>query len=185
MVARHGLTTAALLGGLTDEPASKIVHADGALPGTPEPARPDRCRRRGGPRLAHHRRESVPLSSTKPPPVSTIYIERALVNPSGSDPGLETVVLGNRSTTAQTLANWRLVDRNGRATPIDATLPPGASLDRPSPRRRRAVWKQRRQSHSAGPHERAGRCRHLHGRGCLGRRPLRTLPQVTSRRGRR
>ena len=64
----------------------------------------------------------------QPPPMSTIYIERALVNPSGSDPGLETVVLGNLSTTAQTLANWRLVDRNGRVTPIDATLPPGASL---------------------------------------------------------
>jgi hypothetical protein len=64
----------------------------------------------------------------QPPPVSTIYIERALVNPSGPDAGLEMVVLGNLSTTAQTLANWRLVDRNGRVTPIDATLPPGASL---------------------------------------------------------
>jgi hypothetical protein len=67
---------------------------------------------------------------TQPPPmvVSTIYIERALINPSGADPGLETVVLGNLATTPQTLANWRLVDKNGRVTPISATLAPGASL---------------------------------------------------------
>jgi uncharacterized protein YukJ len=65
-----------------------------------------------------------------PPPatVSTIYIERALINPTGPDPGLETVVLGNLATTPQTLANWRLLDKNGRVTPINATLPPGASL---------------------------------------------------------
>ena len=60
--------------------------------------------------------------------VSTIYIERALINPSGADPGLETVVLGNLATTPQTLTNWRLLDKNGRVTPIDATLAPGASL---------------------------------------------------------
>jgi uncharacterized protein YukJ len=59
--------------------------------------------------------------------VSTIYIERALINPSGADPGLETVVLGNLATTPQTLTNWRLVDKNGRVTPISATLAPGAS----------------------------------------------------------
>ena len=66
---------------------------------------------------------------TAPPPlVSTIYIERALINPSGADPGLETVVLGNLANTPQTLAHWRLLDKNGRVTPIDATLAPGASL---------------------------------------------------------
>ncbi|AMY07978.1 hypothetical protein LuPra_01166 [Luteitalea pratensis] len=66
---------------------------------------------------------------TLPPPlVSTIYIERALINPSGADPGLETVVLGNLAATSQTLSHWRLLDKNGRATPIDATLAPGASL---------------------------------------------------------
>jgi uncharacterized protein YukJ len=64
-----------------------------------------------------------------PPPMSTtVYIERALVNPSGPDPGLETVVLGSLSTTPQTLANWRLVDKNGRVTPINATIGPGESL---------------------------------------------------------
>jgi uncharacterized protein YukJ len=58
---------------------------------------------------------------------STIYIERALINPSGPDPGFETVVLGNLATVPQTLANWRLVDKNGRVTRIDATIEPGAS----------------------------------------------------------
>ena len=39
-----------------------------------------------------------------PPLVSTIYIERALINPAGADAGLETVVLGNLATTTQTLS---------------------------------------------------------------------------------
>ena len=62
------------------------------------------------------------------PLISTIYLERALINPSGPDEGLESVVLGNLATTSQTLTHWRLLDKNGRVTPIDATLPPGASL---------------------------------------------------------
>ena len=62
------------------------------------------------------------------PPLSTIYIERALVNPSGADPGLETVVLGNLATGPQTLTHWRLLDKSGRVTPIEATVAPGASL---------------------------------------------------------
>ena len=66
--------------------------------------------------------------SLPPPMLSTIYIERALINPSGPDQGLETVVLGNLATTPQTLANWRLIDKNGRATPIDASIAPGGSL---------------------------------------------------------
>ena len=66
---------------------------------------------------------------TQPAPlISTIYIERALINPSGGDAGLEAVVLGNLATTPQTLSAWRLVDKNGRVTPITATLAPGASF---------------------------------------------------------
>jgi uncharacterized protein YukJ len=65
---------------------------------------------------------------SQPPMVSTIYIERALINPSGADPGRETVVLGNLATTPHTLTNWRLLDKSGRVTPISATLAPGASL---------------------------------------------------------
>jgi len=74
--------------------------------------------------------EQILIGTPGPPPpmVSTIYIERALVNPSGADPGLETVVLGNLATTPQTLNNWRLVDKNGHATSIDATVPAGGSL---------------------------------------------------------
>jgi hypothetical protein len=30
---------------------------------------------------------------------AAVYLERALINPAGSDPGLEAVVLGNRATT--------------------------------------------------------------------------------------
>jgi uncharacterized protein YukJ len=71
----------------------------------------------------------APGQPSQPPPlVSTIYIERALINPAGSDPGLETVVLGNLAATAQTLTRWRLLDKNGRVTPVDATIAPGASL---------------------------------------------------------
>jgi hypothetical protein len=71
----------------------------------------------------------APGQPSQPPAlVSTIYIERALINPTGPDPGLETVVLGNLATTAQTLTHWRLLDKNGRATTIDATIAPGASL---------------------------------------------------------
>ena len=64
-----------------------------------------------------------------PPPVSSaVYLERALINPTGADPGSEIVVLGSLATTAQTVTNWRLVDKNGRITAIDATLGPGESV---------------------------------------------------------
>jgi hypothetical protein len=55
-----------------------------------------------------------------PPARSPVYIERALINPSGADPGREVVVLASLATTAQTLTNWRLVDRtpgSHRSTP--------------------------------------------------------------------
>ena len=50
---------------------------------------------------------------TPPPPASSVYIERALINPSGDDAGHEIVVLASLVTTSQTLANWRLIDKNG------------------------------------------------------------------------
>jgi uncharacterized protein YukJ len=61
------------------------------------------------------------------PMISDVYLERALINPSGADPGLEIVVLGNLATTPRTLTNWRLLDKNGRFTPIDMTIGPGQS----------------------------------------------------------
>ena len=60
--------------------------------------------------------------------VPTVYLERALINPSGADQGREIVVLANLATTAQTLTNWRLVDKNAHATAINATLGPGQSV---------------------------------------------------------
>jgi uncharacterized protein YukJ len=63
-----------------------------------------------------------------PATTSSVYIERALINPSGSDVGREIVVLANLSTAAQTLTNWRLVDKNARVTPINTTLAAGQSV---------------------------------------------------------
>jgi uncharacterized protein YukJ len=63
-----------------------------------------------------------------PTTTSSVYIERALINPSGSDVGREIVVLANLSTAAQKLTNWRLVDKNARVTPINTTLASGQSV---------------------------------------------------------
>ena len=64
-----------------------------------------------------------------PVPVpSAVYIERALLNPSGDDTGHEIVVLASLSTTAQTLTGWRLLDKNARVTPINTLLGPGQSV---------------------------------------------------------
>jgi uncharacterized protein YukJ len=69
-------------------------------------------------------------SPPQPSPVAMpmIYIERALINPSGSDVGREIVVLASLATTAQTLTNWRLSDKNARVTAINATIGPGQSI---------------------------------------------------------
>src|SRR5258705_8372249 len=58
---------------------------------------------------------------------AAVYLERALINPAGSDPGLEAVVLGNCATTTQSGHGWQLVDRNGRVTKLDAEISAGAS----------------------------------------------------------
>ena len=68
------------------------------------------------------------ITPPPPPGVSTVYIERALINPSGSDPGLEVAVLASLATTAQTLSNWRLVDKNARVTLINTTIGAGQSV---------------------------------------------------------
>src|SRR5262249_57357773 len=59
---------------------------------------------------------------------SEMYIERALINASGPDAGREVVVLSSLATTAQALTDWRLVDKNGRMTSINATIGPGQSI---------------------------------------------------------
>jgi uncharacterized protein YukJ len=67
-----------------------------------------------------------------PPPEptlqSTVYIERALINPGGADAGREIVVLANLATTDQRLTNWRLVDKNARTTAVNTTLGAGQSV---------------------------------------------------------
>jgi uncharacterized protein YukJ len=77
--------------------------------------------------------DAKPLSSVIAPhggPVlvtSMVYLERALINPVGPDPGREVVVLGNTATGRQSLTGWRLIDRNGRVTVFDVEVEGGAS----------------------------------------------------------
>jgi uncharacterized protein YukJ len=69
------------------------------------------------------------LSEGPEPPTTvsgTVYMAHALINPAGVDPGKEIVVLASLSTETQTLSNWRLLDKNGRVTPIDTTLASGS-----------------------------------------------------------
>ena len=59
----------------------------------------------------------------------SIYLERALINPAGSDPGLEVVVLGNLATSPTALDGWVLEDKNGRTTTLaGVTAAAGASV---------------------------------------------------------
>ena len=64
-----------------------------------------------------------------PPPAGApvVYLERALLNPAGPDPGQEAIVIGNCATAAQSLQGWQLIDRNGRVTKLDNDIPGGAS----------------------------------------------------------
>ena len=69
------------------------------------------------------------ISGGPEPPTTvtgTVYLAHALINPTGADPGKEIVVLASLSTTTQTLGNWRLVDKNGRVTPINTTIASGS-----------------------------------------------------------
>jgi uncharacterized protein YukJ len=67
------------------------------------------------------------LPGPAPASVPAVYLERALLNPAGPDPGHEAIVIGNCATVTQSLHGWQLVDRNGRATKLDADVPGGAS----------------------------------------------------------
>jgi hypothetical protein len=59
---------------------------------------------------------------------SAIYLERAFINPAGTDPGLEAVVLGNCATTMQSVQGLRLIDRNDGETKLDAEVDAGAAV---------------------------------------------------------
>jgi uncharacterized protein YukJ len=64
---------------------------------------------------------------TPTPSTGLVYLERALINPVGADPGKEVVVLGNCATTDTSVHDWRLVDRNGRETKLDNVIATGHS----------------------------------------------------------
>ena len=52
------------------------------------------------------------------PTLPFVYIERALLNPGGDDPGREIVVIGNTTVDAVDLTGWRVVDKNDAADTI-------------------------------------------------------------------
>jgi len=56
------------------------------------------------------------------------YLERALINPVGSDGGHEVVVVGNLGTGPLDLAGWKLRDTNGHTTTLSGTVEGGGSL---------------------------------------------------------
>jgi uncharacterized protein YukJ len=64
-----------------------------------------------------------------PTPVThpAVYIERALVNPKGEDPGKEVVVIGNTTTETVDLTGWSISDRNGNAEILQGVLVPGGA----------------------------------------------------------
>jgi uncharacterized protein YukJ len=72
--------------------------------------------------------ELIQTETSAPASTGTVYLERALLNPSGDDAGHEVVVIGNLATAPAGLQGWHLVDKNHRSTALDlVTVAPGAS----------------------------------------------------------
>jgi uncharacterized protein YukJ len=72
---------------------------------------------------------TVPVPGEPHPAFPAVYIERALVNPAGEDPGKEVVVVGNTTLTSVDLTGWGIVDRNNVAeTFTGVLLSPGGSV---------------------------------------------------------
>jgi len=72
--------------------------------------------------------ELIHAETSPPASTGTVYLERALLNPSGDDAGHEVVVIGNLATAPAGLQGWQLVDKNHRSTALDlVTVAPGAS----------------------------------------------------------
>jgi uncharacterized protein YukJ len=70
----------------------------------------------------------IPTPAPSPASGSTIYLERALLNPTGDDVGREVVVIGNLANAAVSLEGWQLVDKNHRSTTLGhVAVAPGAS----------------------------------------------------------
>jgi uncharacterized protein YukJ len=80
--------------------------------------------------------EPIPAGSSphpnggRPTPVTNppVYIERALVNPDGDEPGQEVVVIGNTTMALVDLNGWSIVDKNNKADILrGVVLPAGES----------------------------------------------------------
>jgi uncharacterized protein YukJ len=71
----------------------------------------------------------VPKPDDPHPTLPSVYVERALVNPSGDDPGKEVVVIGNTTLTTVDLTGWSIVDKNNAADALAGVLlPAGGSV---------------------------------------------------------
>jgi uncharacterized protein YukJ len=60
----------------------------------------------------------------------TVYIERALVNPDGDEPGKEVVVIGNTTVASVDLTGWSIVDKNNKADVLSGVLLPAGESRR-------------------------------------------------------
>jgi uncharacterized protein YukJ len=67
-----------------------------------------------------------------PSPVTypIVYIERALINPGGDDPGKEVVVIGNTTTSSVDLTGWSLMDKNNKVEVLSGVLLPSGESRR-------------------------------------------------------
>lgn len=80
----------------------------------------------------------IPATGT-PPPVEggqssvthpAVYIERALVNLAGDEPGNEVVVLGNTTIAPIDVTGWSIVDKNNKADVLSGVVLPGGESRR-------------------------------------------------------
>ena len=74
----------------------------------------------------------TPGNGDHPSPVThpAVYIERALVNLVGNEPGNEVVVLGNTTTAAIDVTGWSIVDKNNKADVLTGLVLPGGESRR-------------------------------------------------------
>jgi uncharacterized protein YukJ len=70
--------------------------------------------------------DEEPTLVTHPP----VYIERALVNPDGDEPGHEVVVVGNTTVTSIDLTGWSIIDKNNKADVLRGVLLPAGESRR-------------------------------------------------------
>jgi hypothetical protein len=59
-----------------------------------------------------------------------VYIERALVNPDGDEPGTEVVVIRNTTVATVDLTGWSIVDKNNKADVLSGMLLPAGESRR-------------------------------------------------------